>query len=300
MPLPTFLIIGAPKCGTTSLYHFLSQHPQICMSDEKEPYFFCYSGREFAFGGPGGEEFARSIVTQQGDYEALFRPVRDHAAIGEATPFYLYCPAAPERIRQLVPNARLIAILKNPVDRAFSHYLHFRLRYAEPLETFEEALNAEAGRVAANWGPGYHYQRLGFYAAQLKRYRSCFEAQQIKVCLQSDLSQFPGRTLEECFDFLGVRRELALDTSSRYNVTGVPRHPALHAVLFKASPWKSLLKALLPAGLRDRMRERLRSWNLEKPVLARQTRLRLVEDYREDVMELQDLIGRDLSGWLSS
>jgi hypothetical protein len=298
MPLPTFLVIGAPKCGTTSLYHYLSQHPRICMSEEKEPYFFCYTNDELAFGGPGAQGFADSIISDLDRYRALFDMAGRHEAIGEATPFYLYCPKAARRIKGLIPDVRLVAVLKNPVDRAFSHYLHFRLRYVEPLESFAAALDAEARRIEENWGPGYHYKQVGFYGAQLRRYFALFDRDQIKVLLQTDLSRSPMSVVQDCFDFLGVERGVSLSTSMRYNVTGLPRNPALHAILTKPSRLKQLLATLLPSRVRRQAKERVRGWNLAKPEVPREVRSRLTAEYREDILELQDLIGRDLSGWL--
>ncbi len=116
MTMPNFLIVGAMKCGTTALYYYLEQHPQIFMSPVKEPNFFCFEGRE-------GLDSGNSI-TDIAAYRGLFRGVSSERAIGEASHCYLYEPRAVERIKHYTPDARLIAILRSPIERAYSHFLH--------------------------------------------------------------------------------------------------------------------------------------------------------------------------------
>src|SRR5215218_4707583 len=123
MTMPNFLIIGAGKSGTTSLYHYLGQHPEVFMSPMKEPKFFCFEGERPNFRGPGDdEEINRKCVTTIDAYRALFDGVACEKAVGEASSMYLYYPKAPERIDHHVAGVRLIAVLRNPVDRAYSSY----------------------------------------------------------------------------------------------------------------------------------------------------------------------------------
>ena len=132
MCLPNFIIIGAEKAGTTALWQFLRQHPQVYMSAVKEPQFFGYEGREVSFQGPGPVVKEALPICDLEEYKSLFKGTESYKAVGEASPSYLYNSQAPERIRHYVPQAKLIAILRNPVDRAYSRFLHLVREDREP------------------------------------------------------------------------------------------------------------------------------------------------------------------------
>src|SRR5918997_468574 len=158
MTLPNFLIIGAMKSGTTALYYYLEQHPQIYMSPVKEPNFFCSGGQE------GWES---KSVTRIRAYQYLFKDVSDEKAIGEASHCYLYEPQAVARIQEHLPDAKLVAILRNPVDRAYSHFLHMVRNGTEPLTDFGQALEEEEIRA----DPHRRFQDYigrGLYYGQLR------------------------------------------------------------------------------------------------------------------------------------
>lgn len=142
MTMPNFLIVGAQKAGTTSLHYYLKQHPQIYMRPRKEPHFF--EGMHWDFYRPGRIMLA---VTDLADYQALFEGVTDEKAIGEASASYLYSPKAPTLIKRSIPDARLIAILRNPPDRAYSNFLHCVRGGRESIVDFAEALRVEEERI---------------------------------------------------------------------------------------------------------------------------------------------------------
>jgi hypothetical protein len=297
--MPNFLIIGAGKSGTTSLYHYLGQHPGVYMSPMKEPKFFCFEGARPSFRGPGDDvEINRKCVTTLDAYRALFDGVAGEKAVGEASSMYLYYPKAPERIRHHVPGARLIAVLRNPVDRAYSSYLHCVRDRGEPLEDFAEALREERDRIRKGWGPLWHYRTAGFYFAQLSRYFDTFDRRQIRIYLYEDLKADAAGVLEDIFRFLGVDDSYAPDISLRHNVSGVPRSRVLHALLNKPNPIKTVFKPLFPAGPRKVLSHRLTGKNLARPQLSADVRRELTEEYSEDITKVQSLIGRDLSKWL--
>ncbi|MGH3086090.1 MAG: sulfotransferase family protein [Rubrobacteraceae bacterium] len=307
MTMPNFLIIGAAKCGTTALYHYLDQHPEIYMSPEKEPRFFALEGEIPDFRGPADDRgINRCRFTNITAYRELFRGVSGEKAAGEASTLYLYSPKAPERISHHVPDAKLIAVLRNPVDRAYSAFLFMLRDSREPLSDFGRALAEEERRIAENWGPEYHYRRRGFYHSQLKRYYERFGGDQIKVYLYDELNSDPAGVVRDIFRFLGVDDAFEPDMSSRHNVSGVPQSRVLQSLylsLRKSSPAKSALKALIPEKPRRKMYRRVLSGvqkrNLGKaPPLSPETREELIEAYREDIIKTQDLIGKDLSGWL--
>ncbi len=155
MAMPNFLIIGAAKAGTTALYSYLKQHPQIYMSPEKEPHFFAFEGEQPNFGGTAGKQewLNRTVITDIETYRKQFQKVSREIAIGEASALYLYIPKAVERINHYIPDVKLITILRNPIERAYSAFL-FQIRdELEPITDFAQALEEEKIRINKNWYP---------------------------------------------------------------------------------------------------------------------------------------------------
>ncbi len=303
MTLPNFLVIGAAKCGTDALCSYLAQHPQIYVSSNKEPNFFIVAGQsEIPYRGPGDRETLErwdSWISTLDRYQALFAGAATEKAIGEGSTWYIYDEQAPERIYRHVPHAKLIAILRNPADRAYSAYTMLMRDGRETIRDFSQALAAEDGRVDANWEPLWHYRRMGYYSAQLKRYFDRFDPAQIRVVVYDDFNTRPGDVMRDLFRFLEVDDQFEPDVSTRLNVSLVPKHPGYQQLISGKNPVKSIAKTLLPAGLRWRVKEGLLAPNLTRPApLAPEVRRELVETFRPDILDLQDLIGRDLSHWL--
>lgn len=298
--LPNFLIIGAAKAGTTSLYHYLRQHPQIYMSPHKEPRFFALEGRPIGFNGPG--DMTRfTFVTERSRYEALFDGVGTERAIGEASPWYLYVEQSPERIKHHIPHARLIAVLRDPVERAYSNFLHARNEGLEPLDDFAAAMDAESERIAQNWSYRWHYKQKGFYSSQLKRYLNTFPKDNMRFYLFEDLKQGPADLLADICGFLDVDDTFAWETGRQFNVSSTPKSRVVADLLQRSS--RRLSPVLAGAGpvrtLARSMKDRVAGLNAERaPALRPEIRARFIEEYREDVLRLQDLLARDLSAWL--
>ncbi len=300
--MPNFIIIGAGKSGTTALYRYLDQHPQVYMSPVKETNFFALEGKRADFRDPSAPQRINSwSVTQLEDYEALFDGASGETALGEASPLYLYDARAPGRIQHYVPDAKLIAVLRNPAERAHSAFTHLVRDGLEPYADFGRALAQEDQRVADHWSWIWHYKRMGFYYEQLKRYFDTFGRDQISVYLYEDLKADPTNVVVDIFRSLGVDPQFRPDTSVQFNRSGVPKSKALHSFLMRSSPLKAPIKRLIPTAVRKRLVADLRNRNLrEPPRLSSEMRLRLTEEYREDILGLQDLIQRDLTGWLKT
>nr|WP_019503758.1 sulfotransferase [Pleurocapsa sp. PCC 7319] len=296
--MPNFLIIGAAKAGTTALYHSLKVHPQIYMSPVKEPKFFAFEGVQVDWQGPGDQEAFSNYITDIKDYHKLFEEVSHEIAIGEASPWYICSPRAAERIQYHIPDVKLIAILRDPADRAYSQFLHLVRNGREVLTDFTQALQEEEYRVSKNWGWTWQYRNRGFYYNQLKPYFDRFNHDQIKVYLYEDWNADPINILKDIFQFIGVEENFVPNISSRHNVSVIPKNKYLHNVLTKPNLLKSILKPLIPNGIRYDLINRLKSQNLTKPPLLPQVRKQLIQVYREDILKLQDLIHRDLSKWL--
>jgi hypothetical protein len=291
MTMPNFLIIGAMKSGTTALYYYLEQHPEIYMSPVKEPNFF--SSQE--------QENAAGAVTHIGTYQHLFRGVSREKVIGEASHSYLYEPRAAAEIRRYVPEAKLIAILRNPIDRAYSHFLHMVRSGTEPLGDFAQALREDVVGIR-NERTFQDYIGRGLYYNQLKRYFGTFPRQQVRVYLYEDMSGAPISTVQDAFQFLKVDDSFVPDVSLRRNVSGYPRYKTLDGLLRSQSRIKHAAKIYLPARMRWRLSKAfddLKTRNLvEPPPVQSEVRRQLIRVYREDILKVQELIHRDLSAWL--
>jgi hypothetical protein len=225
--------------------------------------------------------------------------VKNELAIGEATPRYLYDPEVPTRIHHYIPHAKMIAILRNPVDRAYSHFLHLIRDGYEPIQDFTLALQTEEKRMRDNWGPAYHYKNNGFYASQIQRYLDVFDKKQIKIYLYEDFSTHPLRVLQDIFRFLKVDDQSVPDLSKKHNESGFPRKKALHTLLTMRSPIRTILAPFVPSAIRQRL-VHLKEKNLMKPPpLSSEIRKNLTEIFRKDILKLQTLIERDLSHWLA-
>ncbi len=299
--MPNFLLMGAPKAGTSALYAYLSQHPQVYMSPVKEPHFFMIENEKVNFQGPGDQDrFSRS-VHQLGDYKNLFAGVTDEIAIGEASTTYLGSEKASRRIKKYIPEAKLIAILRNPVDAAYASFLHLIRDGNESIADFAKALAAEPERTQNNWGLMWRYQQKGFYYQQLNPYFELFDRQQIKIFIYEEFERNPELVMKDMFAFVGVDPSFKVDMATKYNVSGMPKSQTLNKLLAQSNPLKESIKLLVPPKMRSKIYSKVRVWNLsnfKKPKMSEETRRQLTDSYRDDILKLQSLIQQDLSAWL--
>ncbi len=301
MTMPNFLIIGAQKSGTSSLYRYLKNHPQIFMPKVKEPKFFALESEDFGFNAPYTLPAEVARIADIDVYQALFQPADRETALGEASTWYLPTPGTAARIRHYVPDMKLIAILRQPVERAYSNFLHARnYLKIEPYDDFAQAIHAEESRKEQAWGHPWYYKHKGFYTLHLKPYFDTFDRRQIRVYLMDDLKSDPTGLLKDIYQFLNVDDSFLPDFAQRYNVSAdSARSATLHNLLNKPSSVKSAIRWLIPPGMRRQMKLKLQKRNRAKQDISPEIRQELMRDYREDILKLQDLIGRDLSSWLS-
>lgn len=307
--LPDFLVIGAPRSGTTTLHYSLGQHPEVFVSGNKETNFFLFENGGEPPGAMSAEEYrrqrARSITTLD-DYAALFAGAGDeHRAVGEASPAYLMFPEVAERIARRLPEARLVAILRQPVDQALSLYTA-RSGGDLPAHGLAEAFVETLTSGATGWPDGGRDGRpiaeYGLYHQHLLPFFERFPPDRIKVTLFEDLQRDSGAFFADLFRFLDVDHDFRPDLSQRYNESGAPRSALLHRVLSGSPELKALLRRLLPhraAYHLARLQHRLRGANLNRtqglpPALRRDLTERF---YADDIMALERLLGRDLGLW---
>jgi hypothetical protein len=316
MKLPNFFIVGAPKAGTTSLYSYLRQHPQIYMSPIKEPNYFADEMRlenfvkearpriadeiralqEYLRGDMRQNRFGGWVSTWE-DYLKLFRNVADEIAIGEATPCYLWSESAARNIAARIPDGKIIINLRHPVDRAFSQYLHM-VTVGSTRRSFRDQIHANLGCETKLLGPLRPLLEFGCYSEQVSRYLERFPAAQIHISFYEELEQAPEFLLSELFSFLGVDPSFAPDTSLRHTVPRIPKLLRPTYFLKKWGIWRHLRK-WTPQSLVSRWSPLLLR---ERTALTMDTadRAFLTDYYRDDIEKLAKLLNRDLSAWLDS
>ena len=291
---PNFLIIGAPRSGTTALYEGLAQHPDIFMSPRKEPWFAGFTGDPGPWRGPRDAQPVRSWE----EYDRLFADAKGERAVGEASTLYLYAPQAPRRIQESLPEVRLIAILRNPVERAYSNFLEHVQEGRETELDFARALEAESARLARGWAPSWAYAGLGFYGEQLARYFAAFPRERLLVLLHDELRQERAAVYRRIFRFLGVDEAFAPALPPRTNEnSGVPKSRFMHALLTRPNALRSALRGMLG----ERQRRAVHAWllhrTLARPGLDPQLRRSLAARFAEDIAQTERLLGRDLGAW---
>jgi Sulfotransferase family len=300
--LPQFFIIGAPKAGTTALHAAIATHPNIYMSKVKEPKFFLYDGTlPVPTKGPGDAHGTKESIWRREQYEELFADAPPGMIRGESTAFYLHDPVALKRIRQEIPDAKLIAVIRDPVDRAYSNWLHLWADGLEPIGDFVDAFEAEDERIAAGWGFFWHYRQLGLYGEQLAQLLAIFPSEQLHLLRYRDLVDRPDETLNSICDFLGVDRNLTSAVPAE-NVRGfVPtgwrsrtmsplvRAGARFGAYLPPEVWRTVSVPLLWA---------LQYGGGRRPDLTVEDRRRLVAHFATDIALLEKVTGRSYADWL--
>ena len=299
---PTFLGVGAARSGTTSIYYWLKQHPGIYVSPVKEPNYFSDLYPKFC--GPGDEQNLNrpleknsegkyiqrhaAIVTSLEQYCELFSGAEGFSIRGEISPSYLYYPTAAVRIKQLLPQSKIVIFLRDPIERAFSQFKLF-VMVARETKEFDEAIRLEESRIEDGWEYAWSYRGLGLYAQQVKSFLDFFPHEHVGVWLYEDLRQSPAKVYIQVCDFLGADGSFTPDFShhnpSQNKVT------KLQWFYNRYSHIISKFTMLIPVSLRSGLvlwGERVLG---EKQLMLKDhTRCELLEYYRSDILELDQLM----------
>lgn len=279
---PNLFIVGAGKAGTTSLHRYLGEHPEIFMCPEKEAQFFSKRW--------DGADDADDLAAAKASFLELFADAGDAPIRGTTSPDYIWRPEVPQRIAQVVPDARILASLRDPIERAWSGYL-MRVRRGAPREGFLEEVRADLS------GDDDQPQlvRRGFYAQHLERYLDRFGRDRVKVVLFEDLKSDTLGLLQEIAGFLDVDPEAMerVDHETVHNPYGVPRN-AVARWLLQDESIKAVARRLLPEDLRIALGEHVLLEKPDKPTMDPKAREILVEAYEPEIERLEAMLGRDL------
>ncbi|MCU1266145.1 MAG: hypothetical protein JWM21_2463 [Acidobacteria bacterium] len=295
MKKPDFFLVGAPKCGTTAMYQFLSQHPDIFLPENKEVHFF------------GTDLYSPHYSRDLEKYLGLFAGATNQKRVGEGSVWYLYSKVASSEIKEFCPGAAILIMLRNPVDMIYSLHGHRLYINSEDIEDFATALEAEEERrrglrLPANPYPiaGLYYREVGKYAEQVQRYFACFGREQVKVLLYDDFKADPAGVCREVFSFLGVSPAFPLEISV-INASKKIRSRALASFLDPPPPLaRKVARALTTPEMRHKLFRTVQGMNTEhrpRQPLPPDLKRRLLKGFAPDVQRLSELLGRDLSHW---
>jgi hypothetical protein len=296
---PNFFIVGAQKAATTSLYIYLKEIPGVYMSPIKEPLYFASHAVQ-----SGAIEWIRD----KKEYLRLFEKARGYIAVGEASPIYLWDPDAPKLIHQALPHTRIIMILRDPIERAYSNYLQF-VKYSGIKSSFYDELMRDYKIQEKLYGRSQLYVELGMYYEQVKRYFDIFGREQVKVIIFEEFVQHPAQTVNEVLVFLGVNYNVR-EIREQHNMYSVPRSP-LSRSIFAFFRWlrarnikfykilillpDSIVESLpLPSGNSSGFAAKILFKRTQKPKIEPKGFRFLQEIYHDDVLKLESLLGRSL------
>lgn len=292
MTLPDFIVVGAAKAGTTALYWYLADHPQVFMSRVKETNYFAYGLDEDGHLLYGDPELHHFPIRTLDAYERSFEGAGDARTVGEASPIYLECPQSAGRIRDTIPDARIICGLREPVDRAYSDYLMYLRSRGRRLDPARELT------PSAPWArPDSHWMQISMYHEALRRYFDAFPRERIFVFLFDDLKVDQAGLVRDIYGFLGTDDGFVPDFDTPHNIGGMPASRLIERV-FTNDSLRRAVDPWIPKRAADWAR-RTRTRNLRRaPRLPSELATELRDRFRDDIGKTAELIGRDLSLWL--
>ena len=275
---PTFFVVGAPRCGTTSMYEYLKKTDGIYMSPVKEPNYF---SRIII-----PDDYIYAPIRDEKKYFALFSNIKNESIVGEASTTYLQDPAAPKLIHEKIPNAKIIMSLRDPVERAFSHYLHFQSTGFEK-RSFDQAIKENLS--GTDNSSGKDYVGAGMYFEQVKRYISIFGEKNAKIILFEDFSKNTKKLVSEIYDFLHIQSELPRDIDIIYNQYSATR-TSISQFIINNTQITKISRKIFPETLRIKVRETILTKKADKPSLSTSDKEFLKKTYELDVYNLQNFL----------
>lgn len=313
---PNFFTIGVVKAGTSSLHHYLEQHPHVYMSPIKETNYFSRKDIDSSLFSKAylntvnvdlnkylssnmREKIHIAHITEEKDYLRLFSNVTNETAIGESSNSYILCEESPGLIHQAYPKAKIIIMLRNPVKRIFSHYL-MNLRLGITLENdLITELKNDQTREINGWGANHQYFSIGLYYEQVKRIYDVFPAEQILLCYFEDYQQDGAAIMKKIYHFLGVKDDFKPDITEKINVAGIAKFKILNYLInyFGFFDWA---RRRLPVTWRKLFKKYWYTVDKKSiPVMSAEEKQYLVNYYREDIINLGKFLKKDLSHWLN-
>lgn len=295
---PDFFIVGAPKCGTTSLFEYLRQHPDLHLLPDKEIHFF------------GNDLKWRTRYHPVSRYRELIEAAQMQTILGEASVFYMASRSAAAEIHGVAPDAKIIVMLRDPVDMIHSLYVEGLRSGSENLVPFEKAFEAETERKLGRLrvtrdNPGVeeanYYSEIALYSEQLERYLDLFGTDQVHIIFFEDLKRDPAEVYAKVCGFLGVNEAFVPNFEIHNEHKAIRNFWIWRLVKHPPDRLRALWRSFFPRWLRSAVLSRVGSLYLgpkKRSDLSPEIKQKIREIYRKDVVRLSELTGRDLSNWL--
>ena len=294
MCLPNFVVVGAPKSGTTSLFYYLKQHPDVWLPEKKELHYFSFPYLAANAAGPGDQVVLSSLCANLESYQACYAGCEGVVRVGDFSPSYLYFSQCAEAIAEALGIVKIIIMLRNPTDKAYSQYMHLIRENRERL-SFGEALKQERARQQSGWSDIWRYAESSLYAERVQKYGEVFGRENLKVIVFEEFVRDTQRSVSEVCEFLGLSVMRELDTSKQYNRTGNPRSKIVSSFFSRDSTVKILAKKAMPESIRIKLRNFLVDLNTgKKPGMEGDEKAYLDDYFAQDIEELERWLDRSL------
>ena len=293
--LPNFFIAGVSRSGTTSLYHYMSQHPLIDFPELKEPRYFSHGSVVLPQKGPGDYTVDQKLVATWDDYCAIYEGL-ENTFIGDASSEYLYNykSVIPETLKRL-GDIPIILMLRNPVDRSYSAYNNL-VRDGRETLPFEQALEKEEERKEANFDEMWHYTSVSRYSKSVYAFKANFS--KVKVLIFEEFIENPEKYVAEIFDFMGAPQLERVNTAITYSKSGKPKSKLITLLFGRNSSLGNTIRNIVFSILGRTNVEKLGKYLISvNKELSKDIRIRLFEYFASDIEELEKVLGRDLNLW---
>jgi hypothetical protein len=287
---PNLFIVGAAKAGTTSLHDILAKHPDIHMSVIKEPHFMLHDYfTDKKFNGPGDNEIIQNYINDENAYNDLF--IKQAKINGETSPGYFSLPDySIKNIKNHCKSPKIIICLRNPIDRTYSAYMHKRRNGLEKKE-FNDILRneLEQKRIKDVWAWGWYYLADSLFYEKVLKFKAAFDS--VKIIFFEDLISYTEDTLNDIYDFLGVKRVSKSEKLEQNNKTGIIRNRALYKLVHRIYP-------LLSFAINKKMKNKAKNFFVHKPKMDEESKVILQNYFRDDITKLSQYLEIDLfSKW---
>jgi len=295
---PNLFIVGAAKAATTSIFNYLKQHPDVFFCEPKEPKYLSRKYRDIPQKGPGDDHIERkkSHIKNIDDYLRLFSEGAHKKYRGEASVDMLYYADIAYDIKKDYSDSKVIIILRNPVERAFSAYKH-HVRDGREKYGFKKALALEEQRIKSNYSFLWHYKKVGLYSGQVKTYINALGKDNVFIGIYEDMIKSPEQFMARVNSFLKIK-EIDYSVAEIYNSSGMPKSRVLHNLFVDRSGLKNILKIFITQDVRAAMKKKCieinTCWDESMNVECKEI---LELYYSEDINKLEKVIGQSLDVW---
>lgn len=289
MKKPNFIIAGFPKCGTTSLHHYLSEHPQIFMPSQKELHFFTYEILSKLKNGPKDGAVKKTQIQDSKKYLDFYRNVKNEIAVGDASPSYINYPNQFLKIKEYLEDPKFIIVLRDPINRAYSNYLHLKREQRETL-TFKEAVNRENKRIKDKYSDFWYYKFNSTYYDKILKAKETFK--EVLIITSEELNENHEATMKKVYKFLDVDCDfITKRKSNRFNKGGYYKKNLFTKIIFQPSKFKNLIKKFIkPTPSLKILLARVASiFRAKTEEIDEETVLYLTKHFKEEVKKLKSL-----------